>query len=337
MPHSDRFLLPPKYVWLAAIPLFPLILGAVFLSSLISPGEHLSFLTIYPFDYLGKTAREFTHLGDMLIYSSFVSVHVVICVGVIVYLANMIRGLPSRARRSAVVFTGVVALSLVCLISYFAWKANDIVIVQLGYKSICMAIEMADLSTNLASKCFEQGGFTTLTWLAWVPAFSGMGAVVFAAGFAYGNADDLPAFKDAEWRAVFNKRVRGLQKSLYALSLVLVSSTIAITVFAHLPAGLLNNSHGLATAVSKYAIGLSTFWGALFTLTLAATYVAPTFLLLRQAYAHQSRDAAGVDLRVWLHEHVFISIRKQLVNVASLLAPLLVGPLSSLLTSFAGA
>lgn len=60
----------------------------------------------------------------------------------------------------------------------------------------------------------------------------------------------------------------------------------------------------------------------------------PAALLLRQASGYQSvaEDAAG--LRVWLHGHVFVSIKNQLVNVASVLAPLLIGPVSSLLASF---
>ncbi len=146
-----------------------------------------------------------------------------------------------------------------------------------------------------------------------------------------------PSIEDDEWRTVFIQRTKALQKSVYALSTVLVSSTVAITIFAHLPTGLLTDSSGLATAVSKYAVGLSTFWGALFSLTLVATFAAPAFLLLRQAYGYQSVAEDAADLRVWLHEHVFVSIKKQLVNVASLLAPLLVGPLSSLLVSFASA
>lgn len=337
MSKAGPSLIPLGHVWLLAIPIMPLILGTVFLRALIDPRDHLAFLKIHTIDYLEKPIREFIHLGDMLIYASFTSIHVVVCVGVIVYLANMMRKLPSRACRKSLAFTGAIAILLIGLVFYFGWKANDLVIVQLGYKAICMAIETANLSTHLASKCFEEGVFSKLTLLAWVPTFSGMGAVVFAAGFAYGNADGLPAFEDAEWRTVFNERVKGLQRSLYALSIVLVSSTIVITIFANLPAGLLKDSSGLATAVSKYAVGLSTFWGALFSLTLAATFAAPAFLLSRQAYGYQSVTEDAADLRVWLHEHVFVSIKKQLVNVASLLAPLLVGPLSSLLASFAGA
>jgi len=328
---------PLRHVWLVAIPILPLILGTLFLRSLIDPGQKLKFLEIDTFGYLEKPVREFIHLGDMLTYSSFAAIHVVICLGVIVYLANMMRKLPSRACWRSVVFTGATAISIIGLVFYFDWNSNDLVIVQLGYKAICMAIETADLSTRLAEGCFEDGISKKLTLFAWIPTFFGMGAVAFAAGFAYGNADGLPAVVDPEWRTVFNERARGLQKSLYALSMVLVSSTIVITLFAHLPAGLLKDSSGLATAVSKYASGLSTFWGALFSLTLAATFAAPAFLLFRQAYGYRSLVEDAADLRVWLHENVFISIKKQLVNVASLLAPLLVGPLSSLLSSLAGA
>jgi len=334
MPEARSSSLPLSHIWLPAIPLMPLILGTVFLRSLVDPRERLAFLRIYPGDYLEKTIREFIHLGDMLTYLSFVSVHVVVCVGVVVYLIHLMRKLPSLALRRAVLFTSIVTVLLVGLVFVFERKADELVIVQLGYKAICTALETANLSTNLASACFGDAAITKLTLLAWVPAFAGMIAVAFAAGFAYGNAAGLPALANAEWRTVFDQRVKGLQKGLYALSMVLVSSTIAITIFAHFPAGLVKNGSGLATAISKYSSGLSTFWGALFSLTLAATFAAPAYLLLRQAYGQQAAAEDGVDLGAWLHEHVFVSIRNQLVNVASLLAPLLVGPLSSLLASF---
>ncbi len=329
--------LPPGHVWLVVIPLLPLMLGTVFLRSLIDPERQLGFLEVVSSDYLGESAREFIHLGDMLTYSSFAAIHVVICIGVIVYLANLTRKLPTGARRKALAFTGVTAVLLVGLMTFFAWKANDLAIVQLGFKAICKVLETAALTNNLASGCFGPTSFSKLTLLAWVPAFLGMGAVVLAAGFAYGNAAGLPADTDTEWRSVFNERARGLQKSLYAVSLVLVSSTIVITLFAHLPTGLLDGEGDLAAAYAKYANGLSTFWGALFSLTVAATFTAPAFLLFRQAYGYQTLADDAASLRVWLHENVFVSIKKQLVNVATVLAPLLVGPLSSLLSSLAGA
>lgn len=336
MPRSGPSLFPLRHVWLVVIPLLPLILGTLFLRLLVDPASKLGFLKIKATNYLAEPAREFIHLGDMLTYSSFAGIHIVVCIGVIVYLANMIRKLPSRACWRSIAFTGATAILLIGLILYFASKSNDLVIVQLGYKAICMTLETVKLSTDLTSGCFLEDAVSKLTLLVWIPTFLGMGAVAFAAGFAYGNTGGLPAVADAEWRNVFNERAKGLQKSLYALSMVLVSSTIVITLFAHLPTGLLNDTAGLAKAFSKYANGLSTFWGALFSLTLAATFTAPAFLLLHQAYDSESGAGEIANLRIWLHENVFVSIKKQFVNVASLLAPLLVGPLSSLLSSFAG-
>jgi len=149
---------------------------------------------------------------------------------------------------------------------------------------------------------------------------------------ARGEAGD-----EAAWRAALDARVQALQKAVYLLSAVLVSSTVTITLFAHLPVGLLPAGTGsLAAAVSKYATGLSTFWGALFSITLVATFAMPALHLLGRAYGRETAARDSDELRDWLQEHVFQSIKRQLATVLSLLAPLLVGPLSSLLSSVSG-
>ncbi len=147
-----------------------------------------------------------------------------------------------------------------------------------------------------------------------------------------GDAED-----EGQWRAALDARVQALQKAVYLLSAVLVSSTVTITLFAHLPVGLLPGGSGsLAAAVSTYATGLSTFWGALFSITLVATFAMPALSLLGAAYGRESQARDSDDLRDWLQAHVFQSIRRQFATVFSLLAPLLVGPLSSLLSSVSG-
>ena len=94
--------------------------------------------------------------------------------------------------------------------------------------------------------------------------------------------------------------------------------------------------------MSAYVVGLSTFWGGLFTLTLLATFAGPAWQLLRHAEgkgAWRTADAgveAAPDLGAWLQEHVFVTVKRQFGNIVSLLAPLLVGPLSSLLSSLTG-
>jgi hypothetical protein len=168
-----------------------------------------------------------------------------------------------------------------------------------------------------------------------------MAAVAFAAAFAYANARDLPAaaeMSEAAWREALDRRIKALQRSVYLLSTVLVSSTVTITLFAHLPSSLLLDTRDLALAgaVSKYTTGLSTFWGALFSITLIATFAAPALKLLGEAYGAERQAEDTADLQRWLQEHVFQSLKRQLATVFSLLAPLLVGPLSSLLSSVSG-
>ena len=116
---------------------------------------------------------------------------------------------------------------------------------------------------------------------------------------------------------------------------MLVSSTITITLFARLPLRLYAEGSAIGGAMSAYVTGLGTFWGGLFTLTLAATFAGPAWQMLRRrnGRAAGSEDA---DLGTWLQEHVLVTAKHHLINILSLLAPLLVGPLGSLLSGLAG-
>lgn len=118
---------------------------------------------------------------------------------------------------------------------------------------------------------------------------------------------------------------------------MLVSSTIAVTLFARLPLNLFGPAGGdVARAMAGYAAGLSTFWGVLFTLTLAATFAVPAWRLLGDAYGQDSAAGETEDLRTWLREHVFVSFRKQFSNALVVLAPLLTGSFSSILSFLIG-
>ena len=328
---------PTKGLWLSALPVLPLALATVLVSTLVAePGAELSFLEIAPEHYLAKPLIDYRHLGDMLTYIALASVHCVLCLGVVAYFLRKISALPAEQRRHALVFFCGAAVLTAGLIVYFALNPNRDALVLLGYKAICLALEPADLATALVEDCFAPGNLSPLTLAAWIPTFAGMATIVFAATFTYANACALPAPDEPSWRATVEQRTKALQRSVYALSAVLVSSTITITLFAHLPVALFADKSELARALSHYASGLSTFWWALFSLTLIATFAAPTFLLLHRAYSRDAAAGALEDLHAWLHEHVFVSLRKQFMNAASLLAPLLVGPLSSLFSSLAG-
>jgi hypothetical protein len=342
MPKSAAPTFPLRDAWLAVVPLLPLMLFTGTLATLIDPAARLQFLQVAPEQFIARPQLEYVHLGDMLTYYSLAALHTLLCVAVIVVFIRRTSRLPRRRRDSAVAFLGAILLLLVAVGIFFERQADDQVLVQLGFKATCGLLEAARLSTHLtAPGCFGNG-ISRLTWLAWLPTFSGMAAVAVAAAFAYGTTCVSPADAAGDrsspaWRETLEARVKALQHSVYLLSAVLVSSTITITQFSHLPVGLLAGKDGdlsIAAAAAKFAAGLSTFWGALFSLTLVATFAVPAMRLFEDAYGEPRAAAESADLQQWLDEHVFQSVKRQLGTVLSLLAPLLVGPLSSLLSSF---
>jgi hypothetical protein len=343
MPKAAAPIFPFSDAWLPVLPVLPLVLFSIILSWLIDPAVQLGFLEIKPEHFISRPQREYIHLGDMLTYYSLAGFHSLLCLVVIAVFVHWMRRLQVRCLLRGVIFLGAILLLIVLIGIFFYREADRQVLVQLGFKATCRLVEAAALPTQLTSPgCFVPG-VSRLTWLAWLPTFSGMGAVAFAASFAYASACDMPLFTGSgdrnspAWREALAMRVTALQRSVYLLSAVLVSSTITITDFAHLPVGLLTSKDGdfaVAAAVSKYATGLSTFWGALFSMTLIATFAAPAFRLFTEAYGEDGAARDSTDLRQWLDQNVFQSVKRQFATVLSLLAPLLVGPLSSLLSSF---
>ena len=343
MPRADAPIFPLRDAWLPALPVLPLLLSAVLFSWLIDPAAELDFLQFERVHFVPRPQREYVHLGDMLAYYSLGAFHTLLCIVVITTFALWIRRLPARQAAAGAIFLGGVCLVVVAVSLFFYEEADRQVLTQLGFKAICQVLAAAELPTGLAApeQCFAENDISRLTLLAWIPTFSGMGAVAIAAAFAYANTAALPVARDKHdtgWREALDRRVKALQRGIYLLSAVLVSSTVTITLFAHLPTGLVADSEelALAKAMSKYATGLSTFWGALFSITLIASFAVPALRLLGQAYGTAEGAADSAELRSWLHEHVFQSLKRQLATVLSLLAPLLVGPLSSLLSSFSG-
>ena len=341
MPKKTLPLLPLKDFWLPVLPLLPLVIFTALLSGFIDfESRELDFLKFaFAEKYLETTIRNYTHIGDLMTYYSISLMHIAICISVIFYFVHAANTLPKEEKTKSRVFLLSISTLLAAVIFCFAEWANDIVLVQLGFKATCVAIDGANLATRLIKPgaCFEEGYVSTLTWLAWLPTFAGMGAVVFAAAFAYGNAGGLPAHDDPAWRNVAEQRIKALQRSVYALSAVLVSSTITITLFASLPRNLFGpQGTDLAKAMSGYVSGLSTFWGVLFSLTLVATFAVPAWRMLEQTYGRQTATGEAADLRAWLHEHVFVSFRKQLGNALVVLAPLLTGSFSSIFSFLLG-
>ena len=287
--------------------------------------------------------RTLIHLGDLLTYVAAASLHSILCVLAIGYFTYLIYSLPLLLRLRALIFIVLAAVLLILLAWFLREEANDTMLIALGYKATCPMLWQARLETGLVDDCFSRG-VSTLTLLAWIPTFLGMGAVLFAAAFAHAALGGLPHVRSGEWRAAFTGRIEAIQRSFYTLSLVLVSSTFTIMLFSHLPSGLLNPEApgrlGLADAVKTYANGLVLIWGGIFTLTLIATFVPSACLLIRAAKqheeSHEETHESAAEFRSWLHAQIFISTKHQLGNVVTVLAPLMIGLIADLFGSLPG-
>ena len=339
---TQELIFPSSLPWSLCLPILPLIGGLAILRGLFDPWKSQEknffvFLSNFQADsiFFPKPERILIHLGDILTYVSAASFHSLLCAFAIGYFVYLTCQLPHMLRWRALVFIMLASALLVVVLWPVYKEANEEILVLLGYKAICSMLSHASLGTLIVQEDCLSRERDMLTWLAWFPLFLGMSAALFAAAFAHADAGGLPHVRDREWRSAFTTRIKALQRSFYLLSLVLVSSTFTISLFSHMPSGLLNpkaTDHPvLAEAVTTYANGLVVLWGGIFTLTLILTFAPSAYLLLRGARRHEEVQESPAEFRSWLHAEVFVSTQHQLGNVVTMLAPLMIGPIGQLL------
>jgi len=353
-PAGTTRLFPPYLLWFVLIPAIPFFFSAISLSFFANPDDitlrlagHDSFikkLLDTDISYIAPALRTLTHLSNLLTYLSVTAVHGVVCLIVIGFLLYQIHKLSSDMIKRTYIFMAITALIFFALAYAVHLYSNQLILTQLGYKSICILLSKAELQTTLiwadpdggqtGEACFLSRN-TRLVWLAYTPIALGILAIIVASAFTTVLASQSISSADKEWRPQFLSRIKLLQKSFYLLSLVLVTSTITILYFTSLPQDLLTTSE-FKQVLEKLFGGLTAFWGGLFTATLFATFIPAISLFVWQARHHQQRLKASPDLSQWLNESVFISFRKQAMNVFVIIAPMLVGPFSELLRNLSG-
>lgn len=348
--HDDSMrIFPPYFLWFVVIPMLPFFFGTATLSFFINPVldsneifvKHLFAISI---GYIEQPERTLTHLSDLLSYFSITSVHAIVCLIVTGFFLYQIHQLPTALIKRTYVYMTITTVVLLIFAYFIHLYANNLMLTQLGYKSICVLLGKADLQTSLVwpdpgdgnkgEVCFRPE-FTRLVWLAYTPVMFGVLAIICASAFTTVMASESIPSADEQWRPHFLARVNILQKSFYLLSLVLVTSTVAIFLFTSLPLDLLTDNT-LKAALSKFINGITAFWGGLFTATLFATFAPAVFLFIGHTLDHQKGPTKPAGLGEWLHESVFVSIKKQATNVLMMIAPMFVGPLGSLLQKLSG-
>lgn len=132
------------------------------------------------------------------------------------------------------------------------------------------------------------------------------------------------------WAERPRSHARLLLHCFYALSAVLVTSTITVSLFLRLPLSLLAaDDSALYTALTEYTTALITFWGAVYMLTLFSVFAVPVAVIYNRIYDHiiaEDRDL-NESVSEWLKRHgIEFSVGRNIMNIFTLIAPLLAGP-----------
>jgi len=382
-PNNASRLFPPYLLWFVLMPALPLFFSIATLSFFINPTqdahellEKKSAITIkdqkvivkppiasnikesivvskeifvkklfdIKIDYIDQPLKTLAHLSNLLTYFSTTAVHGIVCLIVIGFFLYQIHQLPKALIKRTYLYMTISTVAFFTVAYVIRLYANDMILTQLGYKSICILLSKAELQNSLVwadpggghtgEACFLPKN-TRLVWLAYTPIILGMLAIMTASAFTTVMASAPIPSADKQWRPHFLSRIKLLQKSFYLLSLVLVTSTITILYFTSLPLELLKDE-GLINALTNFFNGLTAFWGGLFTATLFATFAPAVLLFIKHTHDHQTVQTTTTGLGQWLYETVFVSIKKQLMNVFVIFAPMLVGPFSDLLKNLSG-
>ena len=296
-PAGTTKLFPHYLLWFVLIPALPFLFSTASLSFFVTPAEvppvlveqappekppitkdgkqsvdelkqiFIRKLLDIKIDYIDPPLKTLTHLSNLFTYLSITAVHGIVCLFVIGFLLYQIHKQPAVLIKRTYLYMAFTAVAFVIMAYIVRSYANNLILTQLGYKSICILLSKAELQTSLVwadldgghtgEACFLARN-TRLVWLAYTPIAFGMLAVVVATAFTTVLASQSIPAADKQWRLHFLSRIKLLQKSFYLLSLVLVTSTITILYFTSLPLDLLADVQ-LKNVLGKLFSGLTAF------------------------------------------------------------------------------
>jgi hypothetical protein len=314
----------------AFAPALPFLLSTVILQCLApsEPLDHIEFLEF------SDGAVAYSHLGDLLTYGAAVLLQMSICVGVITVQLGHFRkrSVPARRTASRVMMLAIVLAVVVFMVIWIVKAAPYL----LTYNTIRqLALRSPGWPAEFAADG-EQGilfGQSRMYYACLVPFL--LGVLVVAIVAAVNATVAVPDNRSrADWESAFAERVTQLQNSFQASSLVLVACTVALMLFVQLPGRVLSKSG--SEAISRFGFGLTLYWGVVMTLTLFATFALPVMALHKEAIGRHRASDSTQSFRQWLSERGNLSVKQQIANLATMLAPIMVGPVGVLLQSILG-
>jgi hypothetical protein len=325
---SGRAAASPLMVLAAAV---PLLLGVALLQlfgPLSGPLTDAEIRTLHT----SLPAGQF--LPGELTYVAVLAVHFCACAGAVWVARDMLRETPDGAYGRVAATMAAVLIVIVPL----GALVPDVTVYRLTYTAFAENFRGAGGASFFGESSLV--GVSPLVLGMLLPTWAGIVAVAAIAAAANSQLRKFPpalghsGIARAAYVAVVHSR---LKRCLVVLSIVLVTSTVAASLFFHLPGGfaLLPNTPqaALMERLTAFASELSFFWGCIYTLTLAAAVGLPVLLFQQRVGSRieeLAADTTAVDERDGLLKAAIISSSvNQLKFVTALFAPLAAGPIAN--------
>lgn len=321
-----------KWVWPVAVPALPFLLAIGLVQFIGTPFESKELPAL-----ANDQTAAMRHAADRINYVSAVALHTGICLGAIFYFFMVLRRILTTGWVALCLMMALTAGSVIALL-FLATKADwAVVLYQVSYANIDLILRQSALALYLTGNG-PPGEMSRLAMAVLFPSALGIVSVVLGAGVTCTALRQVRTATKEDWAAAFGVNMRILFRCFYALSAVLVTSTVTALLFFRLPSGLVPVKPAFVdftVALSTYTGSVATFWGAIYTLTLLAVFAAPVAILYVGARHHVETLDPKPELRDWLREHgLDTSVGQSLKNMVVVLAPLLVGPLGDITQAF---
>jgi hypothetical protein len=310
------YLLAPLAVLLAAVIVFESSVAGreifiEYIKGLFEPGSRY----MAPLTTTGEIRARFLWLASsMALLTSSIAAITVACVVIT-------RCLSGARRRTG--FYSAVALTIIALASV------QFLAVSLRTLNFDLTLEL------LASTRIFHPGFVeaNVRFIAYAVVLTSIIAAMFLV-VAASSTVVITTGNDIAGLNAVGLHISRLRNVLYVGAIMLVCGIVNMGAWMRWPAALLKNPDQVE-AFTGMALGVTTYWGAAFTVITIAAYVPPALYLRSQALSLHERqypEVGAAEREKWLRSEGFtISEGAKPAPIIAMAGPLLAGPLSSIL------